>query len=197
MKQFAIFLTAALFGVMGWLMMDARSKASSAQLQLELYRRQSAAQPQTSQPAPLPTNALELAVTEKQILSQQVDSAADIPPPMGVPGVAPITNPQAAASAPPPPLTMRQRQVLKAPVAAKVIEYQKEYGFVVMNAQPGIQFEKGMSFAIRREDAIIGRIKISEVEDANIIADLDPESVPPGVTIQVGDDVIQNLGSDS
>lgn len=222
MKQVAIFLTAALFGVMGWLMMDARHRASTAQLQLELFKQQQAnrsagvgmeiapppvpveapaapvaAAPAAPAPKPLPQNALELAVKEKELLESKpsVDDLDpnNIPPPMGTPGMQ-VADPQAVAAAPAPEPSLRQRLVSKATVVGKVQEYVKEHAFIVVTPQPGVDFAKGTLYSIRRGDAVIGKIKVVELEEGNVIADLDTGSVAPGVDIVVGDEIIQDLG---
>lgn len=91
----------------------------------------------------------------------------------------------------PPPLTPLQRQVLSMPAIAKVESYVKEHGFVALDSGSKQQIAAGMKFNIRRGNAVIGLITVSGVEESEAIADLDPRSVPPGVTIEAGDEVIQ------
>jgi len=202
MKTLAIILTATLFGAMAWVMMDARSKATSATNQLELFRKQQKNTPGgPGAPAPLPPamtpEELELAVRESKLLSQQV-TAGTAPPPLP-PGATsqgfgrPAAGVDPATTAAPPPLTPRQRLVLSAPAIGKVTEFQKEYGFLVFNGGASRKIEAGMVFGVRRGNSIIGRVKVTSVEDASAVADLETQSVPPGVTINVGDDIIQDI----
>jgi len=206
MKTLAIILTATLFGVMAWLMMDARSKATSATNQLELFRKQqrpaeSGLESGTLPPAEMSASELELAVRESKLLSQQV-AEGNIPPPPPGSTLGGASRPSAggnfvdpATTAAPPPLTPRQRQVLAAPSIGKVLEYQKEYGFLVLSAGASRKIEAGMTFGIRRGNSIIGRVKVTSVEEASAVADLETQSVPPGVTVKVGDEVIQDIPS--
>ena len=76
-------------------------------------------------------------------------------------------------------------------------EYEKDYGFVVITAGTTRKIEVGMGFAIRRESAIIGRVKVTEVDGESAVASVDSRSVPPGVLIETGDEVIQDLPPES
>jgi hypothetical protein len=64
---------------------------------------------------------------------------------------------------------------------------------VVINAGSKRKLEKDMTFSIRRGGAVIGRIKVTEVNDEGSVADLPVDTVPAGVTIEVGDEVIQDI----
>jgi hypothetical protein len=82
-----------------------------------------------------------------------------------------------AANAAPMPATPRQRQIAAAPKLAEVKQFAKDYGFVEITAGSGSRVEKGMGFAIRRGNAIIARIKVTDVESATAVADVDsPEA---------------------
>ena len=84
--------------------------------------------------------------------------------------------------------------VMSVPAIGKVKEYHKDYGFVIITAGASQKIEKGMTFALRRGPGIIGRIKITEVENADAVGESrDRAAFPPGVTIETGDDVIQDL----
>lgn len=216
MKFVAIFITLALFGIMGYLMMDARNLAKGAQNEMELMRRQQeAAQAERlaatqaadqgnsaggkpQRPAFTPEQLAAAAREGEERLQNAAISAPLMPPAAPAPG-APVASPDAtvpgAAPAPVAPLppTPRQRQVMAAPAIAKVSEVEVESGFVVITAGSGRNIDKGMGFAIRRGDAIVGRVKVSVVEDGNAVADIVRDSIPPGVTLQPGDDVIQDL----
>lgn len=225
MKFVAIFITLVLFGGMGYLMMDARNQAKGVTNQLELLRRQQAADqaeraaeqqggaaPAANQipgatgkgtrPAPTPEQ-LAAAARESEALVQGAATSIPTMPPgsslgavapgaPAAPGLGAVPGAAPAPVAPLPP-TPRQRQVMSAPAIAKVTEVQVESGFVIISSGAGRKIEKGMPFAIRRRDAIVGRVKITLVEEGNAVADIVRDSVPVGVTLQQGDDVIQDL----
>lgn len=153
-------------------------------------------------PAPTPEQ-LAAAARESEALVQGAATSIPTMPPgsslgapapgaPGAPGLGTVPGAAPAPVAPLPP-TPRQRQVMSAPAIAKVSEVQVESGFVIISSGSGRKIEKGMPFAIRRGDAIVGRVKITLVEEGNAVADIVRESVPVGVTLQQGDDVIQDL----
>lgn len=192
MKFLAIFLTISFLGLITYLMLDARSELKGTRNQLEFFRHQQNAVAAT----PAPTLAeQELAHREQQLLLEQANKANPItpvnPPPSAI-EIAPAPSVPVAPIAPP-PLTSNQRMILAAPAIAKVTEYIPDSGFVVINAGSTRKLEKGMIFAIRRGNAIIGRVKITGLEEGSAIADLPSKTIPQGVTIEVGDDVIQDL----
>jgi hypothetical protein len=211
MKTVAIILVCTLIGVMGWLLFESNSKARGLSNKLEMLTRAHDAAPG----APTPPNVAEqdmIAGKEQELLNQMSrgqSSAGAIPPPIGRPAMPPTSHyPSSAGSLSgamslppgmnpadiaPPPMTPRQRMVSAAPTLAKVTEYQKEFGFVVINAGSKRKLEKDMIFSIRRGGAIIGRIKVTEVSDEGSVADLPVDTVPVGVTIEVGDEVIQDI----
>jgi hypothetical protein len=84
-----------------------------------------------------------------------------------------------------------------APALAEVKQFAKDYGFVEITAGSGSRIEIGMGFAIRRGNAIIARIKVTDVEASSAVADVDSRSLPPGVIIETGDQVIQDLPPES
>jgi hypothetical protein len=185
--------------------MDARSDAKSARNKLELLERHEQG----------PAGDAALQAKEDAVLLQQMQqktgrAAVTLPPTPVSPPVAAAPPPAAAANtkdllfrsphvssdslnAVPPPLTPQQRRVREAPAIGKVSEYQHQYGFVVVTAGANRKLEKDMAFALRHEGSIVGRIKITEVDQNSAVGDLDVRSVPQGVTIEVGVDVIQDL----
>jgi hypothetical protein len=213
MKALSLILTCALLGVMGWLVLDSRSKTKGAENQLELLRKQ-----QSGKTASTGTDS-QMAALETQLLAEQMKKNVPAPagapasPPAALPPVPSSTSPfrapsaagstpavaaaiQAANAAPMPP-TPRQRQIAAAPKLAEVKQFAKDYGFVEITAGTGSKVEKGMGFAIRRGNAIIARIKVTDVESASAVADVDSRSLPPGVIIETGDEVIQDLAPEA
>ena len=99
----------------------------------------------------------------------------------------------APAIAPPPtaPLyTPLQRRIKDSPAVAKVKEAVGDQGFVTIDAGSKAGLKQGLKFDLRRDAAVVGRITISVVEEGEAVADLDPRSVPAGMTVQAGDELI-------
>ncbi len=82
---------------------------------------------------------------------------------------------------------------MSVPAIGKVKESHREHGFVIITAGSSQKLEKGMTFAVRRGPGIIGRIKITEVEDTDAVGNIEHGSIPAGVAVETGDDVIQDL----
>ena len=89
-----------------------------------------------------------------------------------------------------PALTPLQRRVKDAPSIGAVKEYVAEQGFVTLAAGKKNGIKEGMKFDLRRDAAVVGRVTISIAEDNEAVADLDPKSVPAGVTVKSGDEII-------
>jgi hypothetical protein len=203
LTHIALVLAMGLLGLTTWLAWDARVDAKGAHNRLELAEQQKGN-------GPTPAAVQE---RENQILMQQMAGKKGAPAPTAPPSnTSPPPLPPAgtialaggskidmshtgtsALEAPPPPLSARQRMVMSVPAIGKVTEFQKQYGFVIIAAGSNQKLEKGMSFALRRGPGIIGRIHITEVENSSAVADLDARTVPAGVTVESGDDVIQDL----
>ena len=223
MKVLSIILTGALLGVMGWLVLDSRSDARGARNQLDLLRRQQDASNSTVKADEKEIAALEKQLISEQESKHSTPAPASSPGEIPVPGVAPssstapgismpapvlppatvkgstpaVTAALEAAAMAPPPMTPRQRQIAAAPSLAEVKHYEKEYGFVAITAGTARKIEAGMGFAIRRGNAIIARIKVTEVENDSAVASVDSSTLPAGVLIEVGDEVIQDLPPES
>jgi hypothetical protein len=88
------------------------------------------------------------------------------------------------------PLTPLQRRVKDAPSVGKVKQVVLDQGFVAIDAGTKQGLQKGHKFDLRRESAVVGRVSITDAEEAEAVADLDPKSVPAGVTVQIGDELI-------
>lgn len=192
MKFLAIFLTIAFLALITYLMLDARADNKGLRREIEFFRHQQ----QAAAAAPAPTLAeQELAQKEQLMLLEQANKANPVAPANPPPTAFELPATPATPAAPviPPPLTPNQRMILAAPAIAKVSEYVPDGGFVVISAGATRKLEVGMKFAIRRGDAIIGRIKVTSLEDGSAIADLPTKTIPQGVKVEAGDDVIQDL----
>lgn len=197
----ALVLALGLLGVTAWQAWDARNDAKGARNKLELFQQQKSGG----------TSPAAMQEKENQLLMQQM-AAKNSPPAQNTTSTAPPLPPlppstnvtsstkinpahigPAAMESAPAPFTQRQRLIMSVPAIAKVTQYEQQYGFVVITAGASQKLEKGMSFAVRRGPAIIGRIKITEVENNSAVGDLDSRTVPAGVTIKTDDEVIQDL----
>jgi len=204
----ALVMALGLLGLTTWLAWEARNDAKGAHNQIELIRQQRSVA--AGPTAGATVNPAALQEKENQILMRQMAAKKGAPATADT-ATAPAAPPAASSAvgagkridmshtgtaaleAPPPPLTQRQRMVMSVPAIGKVTEYQKQYGFVVIAAGSNQKLEKGMTFALRRGPGIIGRIKITEVENTSAVADLDSRTIPAGVSVETGDDVIQDL----
>lgn len=92
-------------------------------------------------------------------------------------------------------LTPLQKQVQDAKPVAKVKTVVKEQGFVIIDAGSKQGIQKGLAFDIRRGDAVLAKVRVTEtVEENESVADLDLASIPAGVSIEPGDEIIQPVG---
>lgn len=121
---------------------------------------------------PNPANDLKLAAAEQEILDAQMKQVdANL-------GVANNYN-------------ALQVKIKNLPVVARIKNYDEKLGFVELDAGKNRQLETGMVFDIRRDAVIVGKVKIGEtVEEAASIADVDPKSVPLGVVLKKGDEIV-------
>jgi hypothetical protein len=112
-----------------------------------------------------------------------------------------------AGTTPPPPppsgvtilqsndMTPLQRKVKDAPSLGKIKDVVSEHGFVTFQVPEGTGLKTGMKFDLRRSTAVVGRIVVSAIEPDAVIANIDPKSVPAGVSVQVGDEIISVIMS--
>lgn len=127
------------------------------------------------------------------------------PPPSGFAGGTPAGSIPGAMTTPtldpatvaPPPVSQRQRMIASLPRIAQVTDYNREAGFLVINAGAARKLEKDMKLAIRRGGSLIARIQVTEVSPEGAVADVPSNSIYPGATIEVGDDVIQDVPPDA
>ncbi len=118
---------------------------------------------------------------------------AGYPAPAGTPAgsiQAPSLDPSTVA---PVALTPQQRKLAMLPRLAQVAEYSKEGGFLIFNAGASKSLEVGMKLAIRRGSSLIARIEVQEISADGAIANVPEDMIYPGATIEVGDDVIQDV----
>lgn len=205
LTHLALVMTVGLLGLTSWLAWQSHNDVTGLknQLDLALLQQRAAQGQQAAEPAQapqeinVPTAAPEIDDRETQVVASQLAKGAGtpLPPPITSPVAKPHVNMDTSSL--PPPMTPRQRQVLSMPAIARVKEFHKDNGFILIDAGKNKKLENGMIFALRRDNAIIGRIKIGESEDVEAIGDLIPRSVPAGVTVEAGDEIIQDLQPES
>ncbi len=204
LTHLALIMTLALVGVTGWLAWDQHSDARGARNQLELLQRQRNG---------TATDGNDLHAKETQMLMAQMaakqNAATKKEPALPLPAKINSNNQVATTmvtsghvsadslAASPPPLTPRQKLLMSLPAIGKVAESQQQYGFVVITAGANKKLERGSVFALRRGKSVVGRIKVTEIENTSAIANLQPGTVPVGVDVQMGDDVVQDLPPES
>ncbi|MES2738682.1 MAG: hypothetical protein V4672_20365 [Verrucomicrobiota bacterium] len=88
-------------------------------------------------------------------------------------------------------LTSLQKQVIASPAVARVKTVVKDQGFVVLDAGTKQSLAKGQKYEIRRGNSILARITLTDaIEASEAVADLDFASIPAGVEIEPGDEII-------
>lgn len=117
------------------------------------------------------------------------------PPPAAEPTAAELARAAQPTPAPAPALapgelTPLQKRVKEAPSLGKIQDYVAEHGFVTFQVVSDSGLKPGMQFDLRRDSSVVGRIKIDIIEGTDVIANVDPKSVPAGVTVQKGDEII-------
>jgi hypothetical protein len=91
----------------------------------------------------------------------------------------------------PPQYNAEQTRIKNLPAMAKIKNYNSELAFVELDAGRNRNLEKGTVFSIRRDAMLVGKVKVTDsIEDASSIADVDTKSVPPGIQIQPGDELV-------
>ena len=143
-------------------------------------------------PTPLPTPAPVVPSVSTEPTAASLAAVAGSP---GLPQPPAATEPtalppSAAPAGQPAPLTPLQRRVADAPSLGKISEVVPEHGFVTFSAPADVGLKEGMKFDLRRQAAVVGRITIVAVEPGAVLANLDAKSVPAGLSVQQGDEVI-------
>ncbi len=211
--QFALGLTLLLLVITVWLAWEGHQEARGMRQRLDMIERNQAAQAQAGAMSGSAYAGLRSMAPPPigQAAAESPSPAAISPPPAppaslgSVAGSSPAAagaglrlEPSTAASiqppAAPPPLSALQQKVLAMPAIAKVKEFHKNEGFAIIDAGAAKQITAGMKFDLRRQHFLVGRITVSDsIEDAEAVADVDPQSIPEGLVPQPGDEVIQVL----
>jgi hypothetical protein len=89
-------------------------------------------------------------------------------------------------------LTTVQRRIAAAPAIARVKQYAVKEGMLVLDRGTNVGLKTGDIFSLRRKAASIGRVRISDtIMTDECVADVLPNSMPPGMLPEAGDEVIQ------
>lgn len=213
---FAFTLLFALVAIIGYAAYQANTEARIARAEVDLFKQkqyeqlQAGAQPMPSVLDPRPGQPPPMAETPTHQL------AGSPLPPNGTPSVvggAPKVNTSPAAAGTPdlpttPPtisvpdansyttLTAQQSQLLTLPAIARIKAVYLSDGFVLIDAGSNKQLTAGMKFDLRRGAAVVGRVSISKsIEAEEAIADIQPASIPTGVELRAGDELVQAVSN--
>jgi hypothetical protein len=179
LTHFALGLMTVLVGITGYLAWEGQQEARGQKQELEFMRKQLEAR-EAAYPKK-PASAFAPMSTEPVKTATAPTTAISAP--------APLTSTSTASA--PAQLTALQKQVLGMPVVAKIIQVEKDQGFVVVSAGKNKQFAKGQKYDVRRGDSVVGRVSISEaIEEKEAVADIDAAVRLPGVSIEPGDELI-------
>lgn len=204
--HFAQALTLILLGITGYLAWEGQQAARGAKRELEHLKKAQAAE-EAAKPvgiAALPSipAAPPATITPPAPGTVAASAAEDAPGLMagGLPGGG-LTVPKTVVAAEAQgintnTLTALQQRVLAAKPVAKLKAVVREQGFIVVDAGSKAGLAKGRKFEVRRDGAILARVVIADTVEADeAVADLDLASIPAGVTLEVGDEIIEPVSS--
>jgi predicted RNase H-like nuclease (RuvC/YqgF family) len=84
----------------------------------------------------------------------------------------------------------RDRRISRNAMESVVSAVNDDWGFVIIAAGSNTGFTPETKLLVKRDGRLIAEVKPSSIEPTQTIAEIDPESVAPGVRIQPGDRVI-------
>ncbi|MFK7851994.1 MAG: hypothetical protein AB8D78_13545 [Akkermansiaceae bacterium] len=86
--------------------------------------------------------------------------------------------------------TARNKRISLNSMEARITAVNQDWGFVVIGAGSNSNFTPQTSLLVKRDGRLIGSVSPSAIEPTQTIADIDLESLVPGVRLQPGDRVI-------
>ena len=92
-------------------------------------------------------------------------------------------------------LAIREGQEALNGLQGRVLAVDRNWNFVVLNLGGRSGVNTNAQMIVRRGGSMVGRVRITSVEPAQSIADIVPNSVPAGVSVQAGDTVVFAGGS--
>jgi len=201
LTHFALAMTIILLCITGYLAWEGQQAARGAREELAFVKKQqsaeSAASPDQSSLVPLPTSPAATitpppspGTIAPQVEPEEIMAGAGTLPGGG------LTVPKSVIEAESKgistnTLTPLQKQVLAAQPVGKVKLVVKDQGFVILDIGTKQGVIKGQKFEVRRDNAILGKITVTDaIEEAEAVADLDFTTIPTGVNIEPGDEII-------
>ena len=208
--HFAQALTLILLGITGYLAWEGQQAARGAKRELEHLKKAQAAE-EAAKPvgvAALPTAPPATTITPPAPGTVAPPAANATPANEDAPGLMAgglpgggLTVPKTVVAAESQgintnTLTALQQRVLAAKPVAKLKAVVREQGFIVVDAGSKAGLAKGRKFEVRRDSSILARVVIADTVEADeAVADLDLASIPAGVTLEVGDEIIEPVSS--
>jgi hypothetical protein len=205
LTHFALALTILLLCITGYLAWEGQEAARGAREELAFVKKQQTAQanaaPSTNQQVQLPTiPAASISPPAPGSIAPQAP-AAELPTDGAstLPGGG-MTIPKTIVEAEAKgintnTLTPIQKQVQDAKPVGKIKAVVKEQGFVVLDVGSNQGLKKGQPFDIRRGNAVLAKVIVTDtIEPNEAVADLDLASIPAGVTLEPGDEIIPPVG---
>ena len=92
-------------------------------------------------------------------------------------------------------IAVREGQEAMNGLQGRVLAVDRNWNFVVLNLGGRSGVNANSQMVVRRGGNLVGRVRITSVEPAQSIADIVPNSVPAGVSVQAGDTVVFAGGS--
>ena len=92
-------------------------------------------------------------------------------------------------------IAVREGQEAMNGLQGRVLAVDRNWNFVVLNLGGRSGVNANSTMIVRRGGSMVGRVRITSVEPAQSIADIVPNSVPAGVSVQAGDTVVFAGGS--
>ncbi|MCX7869570.1 MAG: hypothetical protein N2322_06425, partial [Terrimicrobiaceae bacterium] len=84
----------------------------------------------------------------------------------------------------------RQALKMRDGLQGRILAVNQAWNFVVLNLGDKNGVVSNAEMLVKRGNSLIGKVRITSVEPATSIADIIPSSVPAGVMISPGDQVI-------
>lgn len=86
--------------------------------------------------------------------------------------------------------TQRQQRIMRDGLQGRILAVNQAWNFVVLNLGDKNGVVSNAEMLVKRGNSLIGKVRITSVEPATSIADIVVSSVPQGMTISPGDNVI-------
>ncbi len=87
-------------------------------------------------------------------------------------------------------LAARNERIARNAMEARITAVNQDWGFIVIGAGKNSGFTPQTTLLVKRDGRLIGKVNPSAIEPTQTIAEIDLDSLSPGVRIQPGDSVI-------